>query len=383
MDSRVWNRDIILLLAASFFYMESPMLVTPLITGFSESLGAGAAVMGLVGGLTNLCSLFFQPFFGNLVDRMSKHKLSTVGTLFLVVACVGYTVAVNPAMILLCRVINGVGFACCSACFSTWIATLLPRDKVGFGIGLYGMMNALSMAIAPAIGVAIYQHIGYRPAFVMAVVFSGLSCLIVQLTKDKGMPLRSKQEKTEKFRLVERNVIPFTFVIMMFTIPYCATQSFLVRYTETRGLNVTVGLFFTIYAAALLILRIVLRNWFDKLSFMVFMRISTASSLLTMVFLYHMNSNLEMAAAAVMMAGGYGIMCTVSQSSAVLAAKPEDSGLAVGTYYIGLNSGMALGPMIGGFLYGNLPIEMFYPALMITAPLGFILYFDSRRLLKK
>ena len=57
MEKKLYSKDIILVLAASFFYMSSPMLVTPLITGFTESIGASAAVMGFVGGLLNLCSV--------------------------------------------------------------------------------------------------------------------------------------------------------------------------------------------------------------------------------------------------------------------------------------------------------------------------------------
>ena len=53
MEKKLYSKDIILVLAASFFYMSSPMLVTPLITGFTESIGASAAVMGFVGGLMN------------------------------------------------------------------------------------------------------------------------------------------------------------------------------------------------------------------------------------------------------------------------------------------------------------------------------------------
>jgi len=382
MNQKIWSKDIIFLLAASFFYMASPMLVTPLITGFSESLGAGPEIMGLVGGLTSLCALVFQPFAGNLADQYSKHKLSTAGVFLLVLACIGYVAAVNPAMILICRVINGLGFACCSVCFSTWIANLLPRERIGFGMGIYGMMNALAMAISPAIGVAVYHRYGYRVALILSVVFAVLCGLLIQWTDDKGLPIRNSGKDAKKFRLVEKSVIPIALVIMCFGIPYCATQSFLVRYAETRGLNVAVGMFFTIYAAALLILRVIFRNFFDKLSFMVFMIVGSLCALGAMGFLFCMNTNLHMAAAAVLMAGGYGIMCTVSQSAAVLAAKPENRGMANSTYYIGMNSGMALGSMIGGFLYGNLPIEMFYPAMMIAAPMGFVLYFASKKLIR-
>lgn len=51
MKSKLYSRDILFILMASFFYFASPMLVTPLITGFSGSLGASAALMGTIGGL--------------------------------------------------------------------------------------------------------------------------------------------------------------------------------------------------------------------------------------------------------------------------------------------------------------------------------------------
>ena len=51
------SRDARVMLAASFFYLGSTMLVNPLIAGFTGSLGGTAAFMGVVGGLMNVCSL--------------------------------------------------------------------------------------------------------------------------------------------------------------------------------------------------------------------------------------------------------------------------------------------------------------------------------------
>ena len=79
-----------------------------------------------------------------------------------------------------------------------------------------------------------------------------------------------------------------------------------------------------------------------------------------------MENNVLMILAAVFMAGGYGIMCSVCQSTAMLLVGREKRGIANSTYYIGLDLGMALGPVTGGFLYGHLDIALFYPALAVT-----------------
>lgn len=78
-------------------------------------------------------------------------------------------------------------------------------------------------------------------------------------------------------------------------------------------------------------------------------------------------------------AGGYGMMCSACQSKAILLAGEGKRGLANSTYYIGLDLGMSLGPMLGGVLYGNVSIQMFYPVLALTVPLGLAVYRINRR----
>lgn len=92
------KRDIALILAASFFYMASPMLITPIITGFSESLGASGVMMGFIGGIMNICSLVSRPFIGVLVDRISKYKLSSFGIFCVLLSCIGYFFCAKPSI---------------------------------------------------------------------------------------------------------------------------------------------------------------------------------------------------------------------------------------------------------------------------------------------
>ena len=407
MGENIYSKDIILVLAASFFYMASPMLVTPLITGFTESIGASAALMGLVGGLMNLVSLFCRPIAGNLADRVSKYKLSFTGAVFMTVACVGYIFTPNEVFVIIARIINGFGFACCSVCMATWMSNMLPKEKIGSGMGVYGTMNALAMAVAPAIGVSAYQTFGYRMSFVIALVFSAAIIVVIQFTGNKGEPETGEAEgkdaasiggnshaDTEKasvgadyavggqkrrLELIDVRVIPIALIIMLFAIPYCATQSFLVTYAEVRGLHVSVRLFFPAYAVALIVLRLSLRSLFDKLPFHIFLLASALSELLAILFLTIMKNNAVMLLASCFLAGGYGIMSSVCQSTALLLAGKEKRGLANSTYYIGLDLGMTLGPMIGGALYGGLDIGWFYPALMVTMPLAGVVYVVAGR----
>ena len=70
---------------------------------------------------------------------------------------------------------------------------------------------------------------------------------------------------------------------MLFAIPYCMTQSFLVSYVEERGLNVSVSLFFPVYAVILLVLRFSMKSLFDKLPFCVFLFAGSACAAISIL----------------------------------------------------------------------------------------------------
>ncbi|MDE5641205.1 MAG: hypothetical protein K2I40_05805 [Bifidobacterium castoris] len=72
-------------------------------------------------------------------------------------------------------------------------------------------------------------------------------------------------------------------------------------------------------------------------------------------------------------------MSSVTQAKAVLIAGKARSGMANTTYYAGIDLGMFLGPLIGGLLFGGVPIVWFYPALLVTMPIAWAIYLPFRR----
>lgn len=372
--NRIFNRDTTLILLGSFCYMSNSMLVNPLIVGFTTSLGESAVVAGLIAAMMNLTSLVFRPFAGQVTDRVSKYRLALIGGILLLVAAIGYVTAISGWMLIIVRIINGLGFALCSICMATWLAGLLPRDRIGAGMGYYGMMNALGMAVAPALGIFMYQHFGYRVAFMCAVVLSGLLLIMIQFISDHGEPLPQPDKATKPHHLIQRQVVPVAIMIMLLAIPYFATQSYLVEYVASRHFHVMVGSFFLIYAVILLVLRLGLKDYFDRLPYRYFLLAGLISNLVGMIGMAYLFNNWMMLVAAAGLAGGYGVMYSVCQATSLLIAPLEEQGLANATFYIGMDSGMVLGPVIGGGLFDFLPHSLFYPALMITVPLVILVY---------
>ena len=393
---RLVTRDVALVMAAAFCFFASNMLATPLMAGFSQSLGATGAMMGLISGMMNIVSLFCRPIAGMLSDRASKRALVGVGAALYLTSSIWYSLASNPVSLMAARMVNGVGFACCSVCLATWMSLLLPVRHMGAGMGLYGTMNALAMAVGPAIGIEAQQIIGYRSTFLISAAMAVCMVISVFLVKNGGQPVRKNQQTLRGGTaagghtarrilraVIEPRVVPLTLVFMLFALPYFANQSFLVTIVDARHLHVTASLFFPLYAVALLVLRLALRDLFDRWPFRRFLLCCSVCLLGMLACLGFMTNDWLMLLAGILTAAGYGIMSSVTQAQAVIIAGRERSGVANSTYYIGIDLGMSLGPLVGGFLYQHAPLDWFYPAMMVVVPVALVLYFVTDALMRR
>ncbi|WP_458398070.1 MFS transporter [Anaerotignum sp.] len=382
MDDNRFSKDAILVLIASFFYMICPMLSAPIIAGYTENLGGRGMLMGLVGGMMNMTALFCRPFIGNLADRIPKYRLVMIGTLFLLAGSMGYFMAPSPELLMLARIVDGIGFASCSIGLSSWLVSVVPDTKVGSAMGMYGAVQAIGMAAAPPIGIFVADKCGYRFSFLVTASCAIITMIFINFVKNRGIPVKSESTEKKRLEIFEKKVVPIALIVMFFTIPYYATQSFLLSYVQRAGLSVDAKWFFTVYAIFLVLLRTTLSRFFNIVPYRRFLFISIISSVVMIGCMTFMKGNFLLFTAAFFMAGGYGIMCSVSQSAAMTLAGIWRRGVGTSTYYIGLDIGMMTGPILAGFIYSNVNISYFYPC-MLFCPAGCILvYLISRKTLR-
>ena len=366
-------------MAASFFFMFSTMFVNPLINGYAKELGASSAFAGIIVGIMSLAAMFLRPVAGNLTDKFSKYRLSFIGGTLIFVGVMGYVLTPSSGWLLLFRLINGTGYVLCTVCMTTWLAFLVPRQHVGEAMGFYGLMNALAMALAPAVSINIYQKIGYRTSLVASAVSALLMIVAIQFVGDHALPKKRVRTQKKSFKIIQFNVLPVAILTTLFAIPYFVTQADIVTYVEQKHLTVAVGSYFLIYAVVLLIIRVGLKRYFDTVRFGVWFWLSLVSTAAYIILLAIMNTHWQMALAAALMASGYGIIYSVLQSTALLLAPIEEQGLASATFYLGLDIAMAFGPMISGVIDSALPIEWFYPVELVLVPLILVVYFIWRK----
>lgn len=377
----IFTKDVVLVMAAAFFFMFSNMYCNPLINGYAKELGASSTFAGVIVGMMSIVAMFLRPIAGNLTDHYSKYQLSFIGGLLSFIGVLGYILTPNSGLLLVFRLINGLGYVLCTVCMTTWLSYLVPFSHVGEAMSFYGLMNALAMALAPAISIDLYRVIGYRLAIIISAVAALMVVITIQFVGNRAQPKRRSQPTAAHWhiKIIQRDSIPVAAMIGLFAIPYFATQADIVTYVEQRHLSIAVGAYFMIYAVVLLAIRLVLRNQFDTVRFGIWLIASLVANVFYLLMLAVMKSNWEMALAAAGMALGYGTIYSVCQSTAMMMAPANDRGLASATFFLGIDIGMALGPIVGGVIDTLLPVEDFYLVMLVIVPLILLIYLANRK----
>ena len=379
-EKSIFTKDVVLVMAASFFFMFSNMYCNPLINGYAQDLGASSAFAGIIVGMMSIVSMFLRPIAGNLTDRFSKYSLAFWGGILCFIGVAGYVLTPNSTFLLICRLVNGLGFVLCTVCMTTWLSYLVPFNHVGEAMSFYGLMNALAMACAPAVSINLYRIIGYRAAMVISALSALLVVVTIQFVSNRAQPVaHSVKQSGLHIKIIQRDAIPVALLTALFAIPYFATQADIVEYAEQRHLSIAVGAYFLIYAVVLLLSRLFLRTQFDTVRFEPWLILSTVATIFYLIMLSIMKNNIEMALAAAGMAFGYGIIYSVCQSTAMMLAPDNERGLASSTFFLGLDIGMTLGPIIGGIIDSTLPVKYFYPVMLFIVPLIIIIFLVNRK----
>lgn len=403
-EPSIYTKDVILVMAASFFFMFSIMMVTPLINGFAQSLGTTALFAGVITGSMSIISLFLRPVAGNLSDHFSKYRLSCIGGALIALGVFGCAWAPEGNLLLAFRILNGCGFVLATVCMTTWLGLLVPREHVGEAMGFYGLMNALAMAVAPACSMNLVTYIGYRPCLALAGMSAVAMLISIQFVSDHAHPvnvvtaqasqpaatptasqpaqtsqpartrLRDALSTLRHIRILQKNAFPISLLMLLFSIPYFATQADILLYVQEGHLNVPVGYFFVVYAIVLLIIRMTLKRYFDTVPYGKWFWKCLLASALFLIGMAFMINTLMMIVCAALLSVGYGVIYSINQSTAMMLAPTSEQGLASSTFYLGLDIGMSTAPILGGYLYTAVDRFWFYPSILFIVPLCIVVY---------
>ncbi|MEV6163366.1 MFS transporter [Streptomyces sp. NPDC052052] len=123
---------------------------------------------------------------GTIADRFGRKRLYSIGVVLFTFASLLCGLAQSPLMLILARILQGVGG---SVMFATGLALLagsFEGKERGTAFGVWGMVTGLASAIGPVAGGLISNGISWRGIFLINVPVGILVALIITLRVDEA-----------------------------------------------------------------------------------------------------------------------------------------------------------------------------------------------------
>ena len=332
--TKVWNKGFILIFIANVFMHMGQQTITTLVPKYAYSLGATSTIVGIVSGAFAMSALLSKPFTSPLFLCVKKKHLYLISCVLLMSAYVIYYVAPNVNWIIGGRFFHGIGIGMAAPLSLNMACDNLPEDKFAKGVGLFSLGQAFGQALGPSIGLSLSKSIGYKNTF--AICFASL---LIRLDT-----------------IVEKRAIPIAVTMLFVVMAYSCIPSFLAIYGELLSID-NIGLYFTVYAIAMLVLRFCTSGLADRMGYRKVLVVSLVCFMGTFVLFGSSRALPGFIAAAIFSALGYGLTLPNMQALCMTSVPSDRRGVASNTMYLGQDLGQSIGPSIAGALIDSLILK--------------------------
>jgi MFS family permease len=239
---------------SALLYFIAIGVVAPVLPRYVEdSLGGGGTAVGLSVGAFAVSAALLRPAVGHLGDARGRRVLVLGGSAIAGISMFGYALADNLPVLIVMRLITGVGEAAMFVGAATAAQDLAPPSRRGeaasyFSVAVYG-----GLAVGPLLGELARTQWGVHAAWYMG----GAFCFAALLVGTRMPAARPPVEPPSSGR--RRLLHPAAFrpgiILMLSTTGYAGFAAFVPLYVTDLGLT-GAGVVFAEYAFAVLAVRI-------------------------------------------------------------------------------------------------------------------------------
>lgn len=360
MKDRLVTPSYCFILAANFllyfgFYILMPVLPFYL----TEVFGLGKGSIGTILACYTVAALLVRPFSGYLLDAFARKPLYLLAfTVFTSVFGL-YLLAGSVLLFVALRIIHGLSFGMVTVAGNTIVIDIMPSSRRGEGIGYYGLANNIAMSLGPMTGLFLHDYYSFTVIFLSALGCCLAGLVMASLVKTPVKPRIERDSPISLDRFILLKGIPVGIDLLLISIPYGITTTYVAMYAKSIGVVSGTGLFFTFMALGMAVSRMFSGRQVDHgkitqvimagIGIVIFCYIGlfvceplfAVSETLVKIILY---------GSALALGVGSGMMFPAFNTMFVNLGRNDQRGTATSTYLTSWDVGIGIGLVTGGVI---------------------------------
>jgi MFS family permease len=339
-----------------FLTMTGLTLVAPILPLYAREFGVSRTAAGALISVFAGARLVFDLAGGIASDRVGARRVMLSGAVLLAVSSIGAALAPNYLLLLVARVLEGLGSAAFATAAMKLIIITTPRERLGRTMAFYQTGLLAGVSLGPLMGGVSAELGSFTTPFWMYAVLSGLVWVLVwryvEAPEAQTISMRTVYGAT-KTLLRNSSFVALMFIaIMVFFMRAGARLTLLPLYAgEELGLSESrIGLVLAV--GAIMTLAVVnIGGWLidrvGRVPVLIAGLLATAATIAAHGSVTTLPGLLTVSAAFGLSAG---IMGTAPPTLAGDLSTPGSEGAAVGLYRMAGDIGLVLGPLVLGSL---------------------------------
>ena len=363
MQDKLWTKNFILLIVASLgsgFLVSLFLNTLPI---YAEQMTGTAVYAGLVTTGYSMAALATRPVVGILCERVSALKLIIIGLSMMMVTCYAYKFASTIAVLILIRVLHGIGFGIKSTASGVLAAEIIPKSRFAEGIGMFGLYLPVANAIGPAFGLWVAEEGSFQTLFNIAGAIGIVSVVLMFLIRQprtssqeagkKRVDAGEEQETISADRLpksfigFEFGVVYPSLTLMLVYFGYSAIISFVALYAISSGVS-GIGLFFTIGAIALFVARLFFAKLVKRYGYHRFVIVSIILFAAVLFLIPHIENIIALYGCSIFYGAALGIVPMAVNAQVLERCSVKRRGTAMAAYTSSMDLGIGIGSVLMG-----------------------------------
>jgi DHA1 family multidrug resistance protein-like MFS transporter len=400
--SSSWQRNLYALTAASFLMFTAFGFVGPLLPLFIVQLGVGdVQQVEIWSGVSSFAQAIvlsaFSPIWGAYADRHGRRRMVLRAAFGggVVMALIGQSQNIWQFFSL--RMLQGA-FTGVIAASTALAVSFVPRDRVGYALGMIQMSAFAGNATGPLLGGFVADHAGYRLSFtVTAALFLTAGILTVFFVREDFVPPPPRPSgSTGLFGLLrdirstgaDRQLLVMMLVLFSAQFGIAVVQPMLPLFVQTLDPNesaaTVTGLIFTVAGLVAAVSSLIwgrMGNRIGNRRLLIVMALGAGLIYIPQALVMTVIQLIVLRAVLGIFDGGL-----LPSANALIAAQSSDKparrasqGTTYGLVHLANGLGFAFGPLTGGLIAASFGLRsVFFVTAAILLAIGFYLPFGVR-----
>jgi len=321
---------------------------------FITAHGGGQVDIGIIMGVFALSSVLCRPWISNMIDRVGRKKSYAAGSMIMTLMPLAYLFfrgALDSFYLplILVRVVHGIGFAICITAAFTYIADIIPDERLNGGLGMFGISGLMGTALGPVLAEIIIRRAGFDLLFIVAAALAGVGLIIQHPLKDAYVRLVKPVESSFFLVLQKRRVSMIAAIALLFGFGLAAVNGFISPYANAKRISF-ISLYYIAYSCAAILTRLLGGSFIDRQGedrIIPYALALMGGGLLVMVF---MKESGLLFFSGFVTGCGHGLLYPALNAHALRAEPQNVRGKITGAYTGSIDAGAFIGSVILGYV---------------------------------